>query len=63
MIKAFVRLSVTKFDPNFLRTGKTELAEIFYDIYGKKPFLKKKFVCKVAGRAGAEGRNSNFSTT
>ena len=33
-------LSITKFNPKYQRTGKTERAEIFYDIYGKKRCLK-----------------------
>ena len=39
-VKKFVCLFVTKFNPNYLRTGKTEWAEIFFDIYGKKVCLK-----------------------
>ena len=29
-VKKFVPLSVIKFDPHFLRTGRTEWAEIFF---------------------------------
>ena len=31
-----VCLSVTNFDPNFLRTGKTQWAKFFWDIFVKK---------------------------
>ena len=35
-----VYLSVIIFDPNYLRTGTTEWAEIFQDIFGKMNVLK-----------------------
>ena len=39
-VKEFVRLSVINFDPNYLGTGKTEWAEIFFDIFVKMNGLK-----------------------
>ena len=38
--KKIVRLSVINFDPNYLGTGRTEWAEIFFDIFGKMNGLK-----------------------
>ena len=43
-----VCLSVTEFDPNYLRTGKIEWAEIFLDIYGKS-YVSKFFICPKIG--------------
>ena len=40
-VKEFVCLSVTKFDPNYIRTGKTEWAKKIKDIYDKKLCLEK----------------------
>ena len=53
--KLSVCLSVAKFDPNYLRTGKTEWAKIFLGHLLQKAMSQKFFVCKVLGRAGAEG--------
>ena len=54
-VKELVRLPVTKFDPNYLRTGKTEWAVIFIGHLWQKVmshfFI---FVLKGADRAGAE---------
>ena len=59
-VKEFVCLSVTKLDPNSLRTGKTEWAEIFSRTSMAKSHVSKKIWSgKVAGRAGAKGQNSN----
>ena len=53
-VKEFVRLYVTNFDPNYLATGQTEWAEIFF----RKSMAKTHisiflFVHKGADRAGA----------
>ena len=44
-VKEFVRLSVTKFDPNYLRTGKAEWAEIFYSTSMAKRYISKFYIC------------------
>ena len=48
-VKEFVCLSVTKFDPNYLRTGKTKWAEIFLGRLWQKG-LSQKFFCPKSGR-------------
>ena len=57
----YVCLSVTKLYPNYLRTDRTEWAEIFLGHLWQKAisqiFL---FVQKVAGRAWAEGQKATF---
>ena len=45
-VKEFVCLSVTKFDPNYLRTGKTEWAEIFLGHHWQKAMSQKKLSVK-----------------
>ena len=40
-VKEFVCLSVSKFDPNYLRTGKTERAEIFLKHHYQKAMSQK----------------------
>ena len=40
-VKEFDCLSITNFDPNYLRTGKTEWTEFFKDIFDKMNVLKK----------------------
>ena len=58
-----VCLSVTKFDPNYLRTSRTEWAEIFLGHLCQKAISQKKIVVrKVGGRAGVKGQNSNILT-
>ena len=55
-----VCLSVVNFDPNYLRTGKTEWAKKNLGRLWQKLMSQKiLFVRKVADRAGAEGQNSN----
>ena len=45
-----VRLSVTNFDPNYHRTGKTEWAETFLGHFWQKATSQKKFIVrKMAG--------------
>ena len=51
----FVFLSVTNFDPNYLGTGRTELAEFFGDLRQNECSQKKLFVRKVASRVGGGG--------
>ena len=51
------------FDPNYLRTGRTEWAEIFFGhLWQQDRSQNFLFVQKVAGRARAEGQNSNILT-
>ena len=40
-VRLSVCLSITNFDPNYLRTGKTEWTEFFQDIVGKMNVFKK----------------------
>ena len=61
-VKECVCLSVINFDPNYLRTGRTEWPEIALRTSKAKRRLKKKFVRKVVGRAGAEDQKSNILT-
>ena len=60
-VNEFVCLPVTKFDPNYLRTGKTDWAAIFLGHLRQKT-MSQKFLCvrKGADRARTEGRNSNI---
>ena len=60
-VKEFVCLSVTKFDPNFLGTGRTEWPKkILGHLWQNECSQKILFVGKMAGRTGAEGQNSNI---
>ena len=54
--------SVTKYDPNYLRTVKTEWAVFFRPSMAKSHVSKKCFDLKVAGWARAEGQNSPILT-
>ena len=61
-VKAFVCLYVLNFGPNYLKTGRTEWAEIVLGHLWQKGMSQKfSFGQKVGGRAGAEGQNSNIS--
>ena len=63
-VKEFVCLSVTKFNPNYLRTGETEWAEIFLGHLWQKGISQNLlFIPKMAGRAGAEGRKIRLFNT
>ena len=43
-VKEFVCLFVTKFDPNYLRTGRTEWAEFFFGHLWQKGMSQKKIL-------------------
>ena len=48
----FVCLSVINFDPNYLRTGRTEWAEIFFRTSMAKSHVSKNFICPKSGPQG-----------
>ena len=58
-VEEFVCLSVINFDPNYLRTGRTEWAEFFLGHLWQKDMSQNfLFFRKVADRARTEGRIS-----
>ena len=49
-VKEFVCLTVTEFDPNYLRTGKTEWAEKIFRTSMAKSHVSKNLICLKRGR-------------